>query len=279
MTWQDYEMDLGANPPSLTTSNVLLGSRRWKTARGGRGAQRGPRDRLYGLLVWIPAWAPLDALAHGISTTPVNWILDADIRSYFDKIDQTWLIRFLEHRIGDERIKRLVLKWLKAGVLDEGEWSVSETGTPQGAVISPLLANIYLHYVFDLWALQWRRREARGNVIIVRYADDWWSASSTNPMQGNSGTHCERGSSNSGSNFMRRRPGCWHSVASRRRGENSAVWESQKTFAFLGFYTASYEAVSAMVVMPDGPLRFFEDPVGSGWCRQVPAKATALVRD
>lgn len=114
----------------------------------------------------------LDALAYGIKATPVRWILDADIRSYFDRIDQTWLIRFLEHRIGDQRIIRLVHKWLKAGVLDEGIWSVSDTGTPQGAVISPLLANVYLHYVFDLWAVQWRRREATGNVIIVRYADD-----------------------------------------------------------------------------------------------------------
>lgn len=114
----------------------------------------------------------LDALAVGIGATRVNWILDADIRSYFDRIDQKWLIKFLEHRIGDERVIRLVRKWLKAGVLDEGVWSVSETGTPQGAVISPLLANIFLHYVFDLWAAQWRRREAKGNVIFVRYADD-----------------------------------------------------------------------------------------------------------
>jgi RNA-directed DNA polymerase len=114
----------------------------------------------------------LDALAVGIGATRVNWILDADIRSYFDKIDQQWLIRFLEHRIGDERIIRLVRKWLKAGVLDAGVWSVSETGTPQGAVASPLLANVFLHYVFDLWAAQWRRREAKGNVIFVRYADD-----------------------------------------------------------------------------------------------------------
>jgi group II intron reverse transcriptase/maturase len=87
----------------------------------------------------------LDALCVGIGTTRVNWILDADIRSFFDRIDQTWLVRFLEHRIGDERVIRLVRKWLKAGVLDEGEWSVSETGTPQGAVASPLLANVYLH--------------------------------------------------------------------------------------------------------------------------------------
>jgi len=114
----------------------------------------------------------LDALAVGICTTPVNWILEVDIRSFFDSVSQDWLIRFLEHRIGDARIIRLVRKWLKAGVLEDGEWSVSEAGTPQGAVVSPLLANVYLHYVFDLWAERWRRREAKGNVIILRYADD-----------------------------------------------------------------------------------------------------------
>ena len=114
----------------------------------------------------------LDALAVGICNTPVSWILDADIRSFFDSVSQQWLIRFLEHRIGDQRIIRLVRKWLKAGVLEDGEWSLSEEGTPQGAVASPLLANVYLHYVFDLWAERWRRREAQGNVIIVRYADD-----------------------------------------------------------------------------------------------------------
>ena len=114
----------------------------------------------------------LDALAVAISDTRVNWILDADIRSFFDKIDQKWLIKFLAHRIDDGRVIRLVRKWLKAGVLDEGVWSVSEEGTPQGAVASPLLANVYLHYVFDLWAKQWRGREATGNMIFVRYADD-----------------------------------------------------------------------------------------------------------
>lgn len=114
----------------------------------------------------------LDALSVAISGTPVNWILDADIRSFFDSVSQEWLLRFLGHRIGDERVARLVRKWLKAGVLDEGEWSVSAEGTPQGAVISPLLANVYLHYVFDLWAKQWRGREATGNMIVVRYADD-----------------------------------------------------------------------------------------------------------
>ncbi|WP_078198456.1 group II intron reverse transcriptase/maturase [Cupriavidus necator] len=114
----------------------------------------------------------LDALATAITRTPVNWILDADIRSFFDSVSQDWLVRFLEHRIGDERIIRLVRKWLKAGVLENGELSISDTGTPQGAVVSPLLANVYLHYVFDLWANRWRRREAKGNVIILRYADD-----------------------------------------------------------------------------------------------------------
>ena len=114
----------------------------------------------------------LDALSVAICDTPVNWILDADIRSFFDQIDQKWLVRFLEHRIGDGRVIRLVRKWLKAGVLEDGEWSVSEKGTPQGAVASPLLANVYLHYAFDLWAHQWRRREATGNVVVVRYADD-----------------------------------------------------------------------------------------------------------
>jgi RNA-directed DNA polymerase len=111
-------------------------------------------------------------LAVGIGAASVNWILDADIRSFFDRIDQPWLVKFLEHRIGDERVIRLVSKWLKAGVLDDGAWSVSETGTPQGAVASPLLANVYFHYVFDLWAQQWRRREALGKMIVVRYADD-----------------------------------------------------------------------------------------------------------
>ena len=118
----------------------------------------------------------------GIGSTKVNWIMDADIRSFFDAVSQEWLVRFLEHRIGDQRIIRLIQKWLKAGVLEDGAVTVSETGTGQGSVISPLLANIYLHYVFDLWAERWRRREATGDMIIVRYADDLVSASSTRPM-------------------------------------------------------------------------------------------------
>jgi group II intron reverse transcriptase/maturase len=114
----------------------------------------------------------MDALSTAITRTPVNWILDADIRNFFDGLSQEWLIRFMEHRVGDQRIIRLVRKWLKAGVLEDGELSVSDTGTPQGAVASPLLANVYLHYAFDLWAQRWRRLEAKGNVIISRYADD-----------------------------------------------------------------------------------------------------------
>src|SRR5215510_14513934 len=96
----------------------------------------------------------------------------ADIRSFFDSVSQSWLVRFLEHRITDPRIIRLILKWLKAGILEDGIVSVSETGTGQGSVISPLLANVYLHYTFDLWGERWRRREATGDMIIVRYADD-----------------------------------------------------------------------------------------------------------
>jgi RNA-directed DNA polymerase len=115
----------------------------------------------------------LDALVVGIESTKVNWILDADIRSFFDKISQDWLVQFLEHRIGDRRIIRLIQKWLKAGILEDGVVAVSERGTGQGAVISPLLANVYLHYVLDLWAERWRRREATGDMIIVRYADDF----------------------------------------------------------------------------------------------------------
>jgi RNA-directed DNA polymerase len=114
----------------------------------------------------------LDALAFGITRRPVNWVLDADIRAFFDCISHDWMMRFLEHRIGDRRVLRLIAKWLKAGVMEEGALTESTEGTPQGAVISPLLANIYLHYVYDLWADQWRKREATGEVIVVRYADD-----------------------------------------------------------------------------------------------------------
>src|SRR5712672_129068 len=115
----------------------------------------------------------LDALSVGIQRKRVNWVLDADIRSFFDTLDHGWLVKFIEHRIGDRRVVRLIQKWLKAGVLEGGKRTTSEMGTPQGGSISPLLANIYLHYVFDLWAHRWRRKQARGDVVIVRYADDF----------------------------------------------------------------------------------------------------------
>jgi RNA-directed DNA polymerase len=127
----------------------------------------------YGFRPGRGAHDALDALVVGIRSTEVNFILDADIRSFFDTVSQDWLIRFVEHRIGDTRIVRLIRKWLKAGVLEDGIVTVGDRGTGQGAVISPLLANIYLHYVLDLWAERWRRREATGDMIIVRYADDF----------------------------------------------------------------------------------------------------------
>jgi len=203
VTWQDYEADLEGNLQDLH-ARVHCGTyralpvRRRFIPKPGTDKQRplgiaALEDKIvqravvvvlnaiyeedflgfsYGFRPGRGQHDALDALSVAISETRVNWILDADIRSFFDRLDQSWLVRFLEHRIGDERIIRLVRKWLKAGVLEDGEWSVSETGTPQGAVASPLLANVYLHYVFDLWAQQWRRREATGNVIFVRYADD-----------------------------------------------------------------------------------------------------------
>ena len=114
----------------------------------------------------------LDALYAGLLTRPVNWVLDVDIRGFFDSIDHAWLVKFVEHRIADRRIVRLIQKWLTAGVLEEGKQRHVEQGTPQGGSASPLLANIYLHYVFDLWVQRWRGKNARGKVIVVRYADD-----------------------------------------------------------------------------------------------------------
>ena len=114
----------------------------------------------------------LDALSYALTRKKVSYVLDADIRGFFDTISHDWMLRFVQHRVADRRILRLIQKWLKAGVLEEGIWSETERGTPQGAVISPLLANIYLHYVFDLWVDLWRKRQAYGDVIVVRYADD-----------------------------------------------------------------------------------------------------------
>lgn len=203
VTWQDYEADLEGNLQDLHV-RVHRGTYRAQPVRRrlipkpGTDKQRplgiaALEDKIvqravvvvlnaiyeedflgfwYGFRPGRGQHDALDALSVAIWETPVNWILDADIRNFFDGLSQDWLVRFLEHRIGDERVIRLVRKWLKAGVLEEGECSVSEVGTPQGAVASPLLANVYLHYVFDLWARQWRRREATGNMIVVRYADD-----------------------------------------------------------------------------------------------------------
>lgn len=115
----------------------------------------------------------LDALYVAITEKRVNWILDADIEGFFDNIDRDWLVKFIEHRVGDKRIVRLIQKWLNAGIIEGTDWSDNGKGTPQGAVLSPLLANVFLHYVFDLWIGQWRRRHATGDCIVIRYADDF----------------------------------------------------------------------------------------------------------
>ncbi len=127
----------------------------------------------YGFRPGRNAHNALDALYVGLLTRKVNWVLDADIRGFFDAIDRGWLMKFVEHRIADRRVGRLIRKWLNAGVLEDGVRTYSETGTVQGGSISPLLANIYLHYAFDLWVQQWRKRQATGDVIVVRYADDF----------------------------------------------------------------------------------------------------------
>ncbi|MGH2968376.1 MAG: group II intron reverse transcriptase/maturase [Solirubrobacteraceae bacterium] len=126
----------------------------------------------YGFRAGRGAHDALDALVVGLERKKVNWVLDADIRDFFTGLDHSWLAKFLEHRVADKRVLRLIQKWLRAGVIEDGAWSASDSGSPQGATISPLLANVYLHYVFDLWAQQWRREHARGDVLIVRYADD-----------------------------------------------------------------------------------------------------------
>ena len=115
----------------------------------------------------------LDALAAGIVGKKVNWVLDADFSDYFSSLDHQWLVKFLEHRIADKRVLRLIQKWLAAGVIEKGSWTAFEEGVPQGASVSPLLANVYAHYVLDLWVHQWRRRHARGDMVIVRWADDF----------------------------------------------------------------------------------------------------------
>ena len=147
----------------------------------------------------------LDALWVGMMRRRVNWIPDLDIRSFFDKLRHDWLVRFVEHRIGDRRVVRLIQKWLKAGVMEQGQWSETEEGSPQGAVISPILANLYLHYVLDVWAEAWRKKLAHGDVMIVRYADD--AVLGFEHRQDASGfwSSCGNGWSSSGSNYTRTR--------------------------------------------------------------------------
>jgi group II intron reverse transcriptase/maturase len=202
ITWHEYEADLEANLADLH-GRVQRGAYRAKPSRRQYIPKPDGRQRPLGIaaledkivqravvevlnaiyetdfLGFSYGFRPgrgqhhaLDALVVGISRRRINWILDADIRSFFDSMSHTWLMRFLEHRIGDRRMLRLIGKWLKAGVLEEGRLLTVERGTPQGAVISPLLANIYLHYVYDLWVQRWRQRSAQGQVIVVRYADD-----------------------------------------------------------------------------------------------------------
>ena len=203
VTWRAYGQDLEANLRDLH-ERVHRGSYRAKPVRRAYIPKRDGRPRPLGVAAledkivqravvevlnsiyetdfvgfsygFRPGRKPhdaLDALAAGILKKRVNWVLDADIRDFFTSLDQSWLLKFLEHRIADRRVLRLIQKWLTAGVIENGKWSETVQGTAQGASASPLLANVYLHYVLDLWADQWRRRHAHGDVIIVRFADDY----------------------------------------------------------------------------------------------------------
>ena len=195
VTWDEYAASLDANIDDLHR-RVMRGGYRAKPSRRQYIPKPDGRQRPLGIAaledkvvqralvevlnaIYSYGFRPgrsqhdaLDALAYGINLRQVNWIVDADIRSFFDRISHAWMMRFLEHRIGDRRVLRLVAKWLKAGVMEEGAWTEGVEGTPQGAVISPLLANIYLHHVYDLWVDQWRKRRATIGVIVIRYADD-----------------------------------------------------------------------------------------------------------
>jgi len=202
VTWQEYERELEANLADLH-DRIHRGAYRAKPSRRAWIPKADGRQRPVGIasledkivqqaVLWIlqsiyeedflgfsygfrPGRSQhnaLDALSVAMTSKRVNWILDADIEGFFDAIDHQWLVKFLEHRIADRRILRLVRKWLKAGIIEEGEWSETSVGSPQGSVIAPLLANVYLHDVFDLWIEWWRRSRCRGDVVVVRYADD-----------------------------------------------------------------------------------------------------------
>ena len=203
VTWQEYERDLQENLRDLH-ARVQSGRYRAKPSRRVHIPKADGRLRPLGIASledkivqravvevlnavyetdfagfsygFRPGRGPhqaLDALAAGIYRKRVNWVLDADIRDFFGSLDRDWLRRFLRHRIADERVLRLIGKWLAAGVIEDGQWSETGQGSPQGAPVSPLLANVYLHYVLDLWAEWWRKTQARGDVIVVRFADDF----------------------------------------------------------------------------------------------------------
>jgi RNA-directed DNA polymerase len=202
VTWQEYAQDLEANIVDLHARihrgayRALPSRRKYIAKADGRQrplgiaaledkiAQRALVEVLnaiyeedfkgfsYGFRPGRGQHDALDALATAVTRMKVNWILDADVSSFFDSVSHDWLIRFVEHRVGDPRVIRLLRKWLKAGVMEDGAITPTEAGTPQGAVASPLLANVYLHYVFDLWADRWRHHHAHGRVTFVRYADD-----------------------------------------------------------------------------------------------------------
>ena len=202
VTWQGYGQDLEANLQDLHT-RVQRGSYRAKPSRRAYIPKADGRLRPLGIAAledkivqravvevlngvyeedflgfsygFRPGRGPhdaLDALAVGITRKKVNWVLDADIRDFFGQLDRGWLTKFVEHRIADGRLLRLIQKWLNAGVIEDGEWTDQGQGTPQGASVSPLLGNVYLHHVFDLWAHDWRQRHADGDVVIARFADD-----------------------------------------------------------------------------------------------------------
>jgi group II intron reverse transcriptase/maturase len=203
VTWQDYEQDREASIEALH-GRIHRGSYRAKPSKRIYIPKSDGRQRPIGIAAledkivqkataWVMqciyeqdflgfsyggrpgrgAHDALDALCVGVTRKKVNWILDADVKGFFDNVDHTWLMKFIEHRISDKRILRLIGKWLRAGVNEDGQWSKTTVGTPQGAVISPLLANIYLHYVLDLWIDHWRRQRGRKDVVVVRYVDDF----------------------------------------------------------------------------------------------------------
>ncbi len=202
-TWQTYGQDLEANLQDLA-GRLRRGAYRAHPVRRVYIPKADGRQRPLGIpaledkivqsvvaqiltVIWEaefigfsygfrPGRSPQQALAAltvGIQERRVNWVLDADIRGFYDTLAHEWLIKFIEHRIGDRRMVALIQKWLKAGILEAGRWAPSEEGTPQGGLVSPVLANIYLHYAFDLWAQHWRKRNAQGDMIVVRYADDF----------------------------------------------------------------------------------------------------------